>query len=190
MSIAQSERLKTDLTDKYVVVQEGVPELRRFAGLTGQIKTVNMNCRALVQFDGPVDISWYDIDPAYLKIVAAPPPKAAGHAAKPAAVAEAKTPAPKAPAGKSPLDLAREQGVGGKPVSPLELARQQGAAEAAAPVVAEAAEPVASASIAEAPAPASAPPTAPVKSGSGLVRPGTTAEIIALARQQGPAKRG
>lgn len=191
MSIAQAERLKTDLTDKYVVVQDGVPELQRFTGLTGQIKTVNMNCRALVQFDGPVDITWYDIDPAYLKVVPAPAPKPAGHAAKPApsAAATPKAAPPKAPAGPSPLELARAQGVGTKSPSPLELARQQGAARDAAPAPVEAqAAPVVEVA---APAPAPAAPsteTPSTSSGKTLERPGSTADILALARKQGAAK--
>lgn len=136
MSIALSENLKREWTDKYVVVQEGVPELRRFVGLTGQVRTVNMNCRALVQFDHPVDISWYDIDPAYLKIVPAPAPKpvAAPTAAKAVAAPAPKPAAPAAEGAKklSPLELARMQGAAGgaKKLSPLELARQQGAAKA------------------------------------------------------------
>ena len=93
MSIEHAEQLKKELTDKWVVVTSGIPELRRFESLTGRVKTVNMNCRALVEFDGPEDISWYDIDPGALTVVDAPRPKE-----KPAPVAkEAKaTPAAKA----------------------------------------------------------------------------------------------
>ncbi|MEX0704206.1 MAG: hypothetical protein WD069_19055 [Planctomycetales bacterium] len=140
MSIEQAERLKHELTDKYVIVARGVPELRRFAGLTGTVKTVNMNGKALVQFDGPADITWYDIDPAYLEVVEAPLPKQAPAAHAPSAgeAKEKAKPAPaKKPAGKSPLELARQQGAAGaaqpaagKKPSPLELARQQGAAGA------------------------------------------------------------
>ena len=36
------EKLKKEITDKYVVVDESRPELRRFRGLTGAVKTVNM----------------------------------------------------------------------------------------------------------------------------------------------------
>jgi hypothetical protein len=136
MSIAVAERLKRELTDKFVVVAKNVPELRRFAGLTGIVKTVNMNGRALVQFDGPEDISWYDIEPSYLIVVDQPLPKKepaakqedpAGKKSNPAA-----TTVPKKPSGgKSPLELAREQAAGGKPaarkpgLSPLEQARAQ-----------------------------------------------------------------
>ena len=141
----QAELLKKQYTDKYVVVKPGVPELRRFDGLTGVVKTVNMSCRALVLFDGPADISWYDIDPAYLTVVDAPAPKKKAEekpakespaaksapAAKPAAASEKKA---------SPLDLIRQQGAagaklaapatGGPKLSPLDLIRQQGAAKA------------------------------------------------------------
>ncbi len=150
MSIAQAERLKAELTDKYVVVSGGVPELRRFDGLTGTVKTVNMSCRALVQFDGPVDISWYDIDPAYLQVVAAPQPKTAE--TKPAAKAEAAPVAPSPsiakpgiipPAGQSPLAAIRAAGAGktaaatpapaagGAKPSPLDMIRKQAAAKTA-----------------------------------------------------------
>jgi hypothetical protein len=138
MSIEQAERLKREFTDKWVVVQSGVPELRRFEGLTGRVKTVNMNCRALVEFDNPVDISWYDIDPSFLSVVdePKPKPKAEPKAEKKEAPAKAEGKPAAKTAGLSPLELARQQAAGGaKPpaekkgaLSPLELARQQGAA--------------------------------------------------------------
>ena len=143
----QAELLKKQYTDKFVVVKSGVPELRRFDGLTGVVKTVNMSGRALVLFDGPADIGWYDIDPAFLTVVEAPAPKKKAEekpakespaaksapAAKPAAAASEKK--------ASPLDLIRQQGAGGaKPAaaptaggakpSPLDLVRQQAAAKA------------------------------------------------------------
>ena len=52
-TIEKAERLKKELTDKWVVVAANAPELKRFANLTGKVKTVNMSCRALVEFDGP-----------------------------------------------------------------------------------------------------------------------------------------
>ncbi len=189
MSIALAEQLKNEWTDKYVVVDEGAPELKRFSGLTGTVKTINMNGRALVEFDGAVDIGWYDIDPSFLKVVPEPLKKKAPEkkaAAAPAAPAEAK--APPKPAGEkklSPLELARQQGAAAKAAgdapkkpSPLELARQQGAAKA------EAAE--APAAVEAAPAPA-APKAA--AAGSAREKPGSTAEIIELARRQGAMKR-
>lgn len=141
MSIEQAEQLKREYTDKWVVVDPGVPELKRFVGLTGKVKTVNMNCRALVEFDGPANIGWFDIDTRSLTVVDEPLPKQ-----KPAA-AEAKKPAEKkkkaASGGASPLDLIRKGSAGGsakKPAggkaeggaSPLDLIRKQGAARPAA----------------------------------------------------------
>ena len=81
-TIERAERLKKELTDKWVVVAANAPELKRFANLTGKVKTVNMSCRALVEFDGPVDIGWYDIDTSYLTVVDAPRPKKAAAPAK------------------------------------------------------------------------------------------------------------
>src|SRR5437867_3273309 len=93
----QAEILKKQYTDKFVVVRSGVPELRRFQGLTGTVKTVNMSCRALVQFDGPADIGWYDIDPSFLTVVDAPAPKKIeGHGEKAAKEAPAAKAAPAA----------------------------------------------------------------------------------------------
>ena len=135
MSFETVERLKREYTDKWVTVETGTPELKRFVGLSGRIKTVNMNGRALVQFDNPVDISWYDIDLSYLKVIDAPlPKKVAEKHAEPAAKPAAAKPAAPAAAGKSPLELARAQGAAGSGAvkkSPLELAREQGAAKAA-----------------------------------------------------------
>ncbi len=186
MSIAVAEKLKKEWTDKYVVVDDKAPELRRFAGLTGTVKTINMNGRALVEFDGPVDIGWYDIDPSYLKVVSEPVKKKPAEHAKPAAAEKPAAAAAPKPAGEkklSPLELARQQGAAAKAAdaakkpSPLELARQQGAAaktEAAAPAAA---------------APAAAAPAAkPAGGGSARFKPGTTAEIIELCRKQGPVK--
>ena len=111
--IEKAERLKKELTDKWVVVVSGAPELKRFADLTGKVKTVNMTCRAIVEFDGPVDIGWYDIDTSFLKVVDAPKPKkvAEKHAPK-AAAATAKPAAPAAApkAGGSLLDKIRAAG--------------------------------------------------------------------------------
>lgn len=142
MSIERAEKLKDLLTDKFVVVDASVPELRRFENWTGKVRTVNMNCRALVEFDGPVDIGWYDIDPDFLKVVDAPVKRAPAPAAAKPAAAEAKPAAkPAAPAGKSPLDAIRAQQAG-KPAaaaggkSPLDAIRAQQAAKsggAAAP---------------------------------------------------------
>lgn len=68
------EKLKQEYTDKYVAIANMVPELKRFEGRTGIVRTVNMSGRALVEFLGSNDISWYDIDVDFLKIVPAPEP--------------------------------------------------------------------------------------------------------------------
>ena len=165
MSIEHAEQLKKELTDKWVVVTSGIPELRRFESLTGRVKTVNMNCRALVEFDGPEDISWYDIDPGALTVVDAPRPKEKPE--KPAKVAKA-TPAAKAApkaSGGSPLDAIRAAGGGAEPAaakpvagaSPLDKIRAGGAAAPKDPPAAESAP--------EEPA-AETPPPAPPVSGS------------------------
>jgi hypothetical protein len=73
----QIEQLKRQYTDKYVAVDATRPELARFAHLTGQVKTVNMNGQALVQFEGDNNRGWYDIDPEFLKVVEKPPPESA-----------------------------------------------------------------------------------------------------------------
>jgi hypothetical protein len=201
MSIELAEKLKQKLTDQWVTVDASVPELKRFANWTGKVKTVNMNCRALVEFDGPVDIGWYDIDPAFLTVVDGPRPKAE---AKAAPAAEAKKPAPAAkPAGVSPLEAARAQGAakpagapaGGKP-SPLDMIRKQGAAKPGgapaaptpAPTSAETAPPGAAAE----PAPAATEAASPAASAA---KPAPTApdgrklSPLELARMQGAAKR-
>jgi hypothetical protein len=188
MTFAAAEELKRNLTDKFVVVQDGVAELRRFQGLTGTVKTVNMSGRALVQFDGPVDIGWYDIDPTYLQVVDQPQPKkSVGHEskglAKEPAAASAKPAAPTK--GGSPLDQIRKAGAAkpagaespasssaGKP-SPLDLIRKQGAAKSAP----SAESPPAHESAAPGAAPA-APPKPPV----GM-------SPLDLIRKQGGAKR-
>jgi hypothetical protein len=98
------EELKRQWTDKYVVVTGNRPELRRFEGYTGQVKTVNMSGRALVQFDAWSNIGWYDIETGYLQVVPKPDPALAGKKAETkkeaGPKAEAKA-APAKPAGKT-----------------------------------------------------------------------------------------
>jgi hypothetical protein len=100
------EKLKRDWTDQYVIVTGDRPELRRFQGYTGLVKTVNMSGRALVQFDAWSNIGWYDIELPYLHVVPKPDPALAGKRAEPAkpaatsAEAKAAAPAPKAAGGK------------------------------------------------------------------------------------------
>jgi len=71
MSWKQIEELKRQYTDKYVVVDAALPELARFKDRLGQVKTVNMNGRALVEFAGD-NRGWFDIAPEFLKIVDKP----------------------------------------------------------------------------------------------------------------------
>jgi len=118
----QIEKLKTDYTDKYVVVDATIAELARFEGYVGQIKTINMSGRALVQFDAWNNIGWYDIDVGCLTVV--PKPEAGAEAKK----HDDKKQAPRA-ATKPDAKTTGEGG--GKKLSPLEMARQQGAAKPA-----------------------------------------------------------
>jgi hypothetical protein len=208
MSIERAEKLKDLLTDKFVVVDASVPELRRFQNWTGKVRTVNMNCRALVEFDGPVDIGWYDIDPDYLKVVDAPVKKVPAPVAK-AAPAEAKpaaaAPKPAAPAGKSPLDAIRAQQaakaagtapaavpVGAKP-SPLDLIRKQQAAKAAAAPAAVAAAPVVESVPVVEPIPAAVETPAPVPAAPKVLPTtgpdGKPLSKLDMIRMQGGAKR-
>src|SRR5881275_3508788 len=111
------DKLKQQYTDKYVVVDDARPELQRFRGLTGAVKTVNMSGKALVEFDGYNNIGWYDIDPAFLRVVPAPAPK-------PAESTKDKAAAPKAESPKAPA-------AGAKPIG--EKKAPAPAAKAAAP---------------------------------------------------------
>ena len=104
------EQLKREYTDKYVIVDESRPELRRFKGSTGVVKTINMNGRALVEFDAHLNIGWYDIELDYLKVIDQPLPKETPKSAKPAAkatgVAKPKKAAPaKSSGGMSASDV-------------------------------------------------------------------------------------
>jgi hypothetical protein len=96
----QVEKLKQQYTDQYVMVGVDRPELARFAGVVGQIKTVNMSGLALVEFATDNNRSWYDIDLDDLRIVDKPAPAPVEKKPPPAAKAAAK-PADK-PAGPKP----------------------------------------------------------------------------------------
>jgi hypothetical protein len=120
----QIEKLKTEWTDQYVEVGIDRPELARFKGLTGQVRTVNMSGRALVEWDAWNNIGWYDIEVGYLKKVPKPAPKveekkAEKPAAKPAAAKPAAAAGEKAaPSGEkkpSVAEMARAQGGAKKP---------------------------------------------------------------------------
>ena len=175
------ERLKADWTDKYVVIASPAPELARFARATGQVKTVNMNGRCLVEFDQYNNIGWYDIDPAALKIVPKPEPKPpepkAEKAAKPTPAKPAPTAEKPAAAAKKPSTadiLAAARGKGG--AAP---AAARGTKPPVADAVQAAAEPEPVAEPAAEATPAVTPKAKPVAGGR---LPGTTAEKIAWCR--------
>ena len=190
------ERLKAEWTDKYVVVESPAPELARFGRATGQVKTVNMNGRCLVEFDQYNNIGWYDIDPSCLKIVPKPLPKPAEpkeKAAKPAAKAAAAKEVAKPAAAKKPstadiLAAARGKAAAPKPAADAKpaaggklstaeiLARARGAKAAAA------AEPVAEEPAAEEPAAPVATPAKAAAQSAGGPLPTTTADKIAWCR--------
>ncbi len=69
------EELKREYTDTYVAVDSQRPELRRFEGQTGIVRTVNMNGNALVEFDANANIGWYDIDIRFLRRIDGPLPR-------------------------------------------------------------------------------------------------------------------
>lgn len=111
MVFEQIEKVKQQYTDKYVQVDGNRAELARFKDLVGQVKTVNMSGRALVEFmDYHLNIGWFDIDLDYLKVVDKPAPKPK----------EAKKPAAK----KKPVAKKPAAAGGEKKLSPLEMARQ------------------------------------------------------------------
>ena len=124
------ENLKREFTDKFVIVDAEQPELRRFEGMTGVVRTVNMSGRALVEFDAFNNIGWYDIAVDFLKVIdeplvkeeeAAAPAKEKKPAAKPA---KEKTPAAPASDGAMSVDdvLAAARGGGGATAAPAESA--------------------------------------------------------------------
>lgn len=183
MSIELAEKLKAKLTDRWVVVDGSVPELRRFSQWTGKVRTVNMNGRALVEFDGPADIGWYDIDPAFLTVVDGPRPKVApaadAKADKPAAKGAAPAAASAAPAAKAPV----AEGTG-KP-SPLDMIRKQQAAKK----VAGSEEPPAAEAVAAADVPAAEPAPAPKAEPAATTGPdGKKLSPIEMIRKMGAAK--
>lgn len=64
--------LRFEYEDQFVVVEGNRPELLRFKGKVGRVKTINCNGRALVQFDSGADRGWYDIDLDFLRVVDPP----------------------------------------------------------------------------------------------------------------------
>ena len=106
------EKLRIEYTDQYVVVEGDQPSLARFKGKVGQVRTINVNGRALVEFDD--NRGRYDVELDYLKVVDKPKPKA------PPAAKE------KAPLAKpTPAKVNEEEAAPKEKLSELELARQQ-----------------------------------------------------------------
>jgi hypothetical protein len=187
MVFEQIENLKRQYTDQFVVVDENRPELARFRGVTGQVKTINMNGRALVEFqDYIANIGWYDIELDFLKVVPKPDPAAAKVAAKPAAAKPvAKEPAAKAkPASPAPAKAASSKPAAGK-MSTAEILAASRAKKATEATAAVAMEP-ATAPAKSAPKPAAAPASPTGSPAVGKLTTGklsTTAEKIAACRQ-------
>ena len=114
------EKLKSQYTDQYVVVDASVPELARFKGMVGQVRTVNFSGRALVEFDADANRGRYDIELDYLKVVDKPAPKPPAVKAKqPVKKAAAKTDEPTAEAPAEKADPPEQK------LSALELARMK-----------------------------------------------------------------
>jgi len=127
MTDEQIEKIKSEYTDKYVAVRVEKPELARFQHYVGQVKTVNRNGRALVQFDDfNKNTGWFDIDLDYLKVVDKPPQKENGPLRKKSGPPpkEEKKQAAEKPVEKEGATEADE-----KKLSLLELARQRGPAK-------------------------------------------------------------
>ena len=184
------ERLKTEWTDRYVVVDSLAPELARFSKATGLVKTVNMNGRCLVEFDQYNNIGWYDIDPSFLKIVPKPLPKPVEPKAaktdappKPAPTSKAATPAATSGVKKPSVAEILAKARGGKAAS-----SESPDSQSAATVLASPAESIAPAAIVAPPPPASPLPpaspatTAPKQTVASGPMPTTTAEKIAWCR--------
>ena len=130
------ERLKSEWTDKYVVIDSAAPELARFARSTGQVKTVNMNGRCLVEFDQYNNTAWYDVDPSCLKVVPKPLPRPVEpkeKAAKPAAPKPAAKPAKEAAKPAATGDTKPAAAGGKKPSTADILAAARGKAGGTAP---------------------------------------------------------
>jgi len=117
------EKLRLEYTDQYVAVEGNLPQLARFKGKVGQVRTININGRALVEFES--DRGRYDLELDYLKVVDKPKPKEPPAKAAKAKPAAAKPAAPKA-TGEKPEPKQN--------LSELELARQKKDAEKPKPI--------------------------------------------------------
>lgn len=165
------EKLKSEFTDKYVTADAGRPELARFAGLTGQVKTVNMSGQALVQFEGRNNIAWYDIGLGFLTVVPKPEPKVDEKAAKKPAAAKPQTSADSPAVAPNPVGATVAAAPAEKKPSVVEMLKAQAAAKAAAP-----AAPL------ETPTPAAPAPVAEAKPAE--TKKLSTAEILAALKKK------
>ena len=183
MVFQEIDKLKKDYTDKYVVVDDHRPELKRFQGMTGLIKTVNMNGRALVEFDAYQNIGWFDIELDFLKVVDKPAPeeKEEKAAKKPAA----KKPAAEKPAAEKPAGKPEKKADAGMSVADILSAARGG--EASKPKAAASTDDILAAARGEAkPAAEKAKPAAEKAKpadGSNL----SVEDILAAARGGGAA---
>lgn len=177
MFTEQIEKLKSQYTDKFVVVDATRPELARFRDVVGRVKTVNMSGRALVEFDEyHQNIGWYDIDLDFLKVVDQPPPKAPKAEAKKAAP-KAAAPVAKEKSAAKPAAAPAAKGKGS--VADILAAARTG--KTAAPAASKSGEP-ASAGAKAAPAPKASSTPAKVDRAKMSV-----ADMLAAARAGGSA---
>ncbi|MGC4004523.1 MAG: hypothetical protein QM811_15940 [Pirellulales bacterium] len=185
MIFSEIEQLQREYTDKYVVVDAARPELARFGEVVGQVKTVNFNGRALVEFlDYNSNIGWYDIALNCLTVVPKPDPNVKKE--KPAAKAATAKAAPAVKAEKP----AAKPAAGGKRLSVADMlaaAHAQGAMKAggAAPTTEKSTADKPVAAKPATPKPAAAPK--PATPAAGGKKP-TVAEMLAAARAQGGPK--
>lgn len=167
MVAASIEQLKREFTDKYVKVDANRPELARFRDVVGQVKTVNMSGRALVQFDDyHLNIGWYDIDLSCLTVVEKP-----SEEAKAAAKAAREKPEEKAaPAAAGKPAAGAKPGGAKLSVAEMMAAARKGSGGAAAPAAPKAAKPA---------APAAKPAAGANPAAGGKM---SVAEMLAAAR--------
>jgi hypothetical protein len=180
------EYLQRQWTDKFVVVDPSRPELKRFDGMTGVVKTVNFSGRALVEFDANNNIGWFDIDPKFLKVIDAPLAKPAKEAKAEKKAAPAKVEKP------AEAKAAAKPAAGGASVADILAAARAG--KSAAPAADKpAAKPamntadILAAARGKAAAPAAEKPAAPkVEAAPAKVeaKAMSTADILAMARGQ------
>ena len=68
------EQLNTEYLDQYVMIDGERPELTRFMDMVGQVRAINLNGQALVEFDADNNRGRHDIGLDYLKVVDKPEP--------------------------------------------------------------------------------------------------------------------